>query len=127
MAKKKTKARKTAAKTAAKTTKKARTRSARRRAAAPVSRVTMTIALGAGAPGDVMTIRRIDNQALATPSTDVGPGAHTAGWDVISPTVRPIGFDVTITDDASGRSLLNRPGQRTGDDGRGAGAGTFRV
>jgi hypothetical protein len=96
-------------------------------AAAATTRVTMTIDFGAGAPGDVRSIRRIDSRALSGPGASVNAGVHTAGWDVISPTVRPIGFDVTIVEDATGRKVLDRPGQRTGADGRGAGADSFTV
>ena len=91
------------------------------------TRVVMKIDLGAGAPGDVISIRRIDGRALSGAGTRVGSGTHTVGWDVVSPTVRPIGFDVTLTDEATGRKLLDRPKQKTGRDGRAAGAGTFRV
>jgi hypothetical protein len=57
----------------------------------------------------------------------VNPGAHTAGWDVVSPTIRPIGFSVKITHDQTGRTLLDRSRERTGADGRGAGADRFTV
>lgn len=89
--------------------------------------VTMTIVLGGGAPGDVMSVRRIDNVPLSGAGTLVARGAHTAGWDVLSPTVRPLPFAVTVTDVATGRVLLSRPNEVTGRDGRGAGADRFTV
>src|SRR5262245_44667992 len=89
--------------------------------------VTMTIDFGPTPPGDVASIRRIDSKALATGKASVNPGSHTAGWDVVSPTIRPIGFAVKITEDQTGRTLLNRPQEQTGADGRGAGADRFTV
>jgi hypothetical protein len=89
--------------------------------------VTMTIDFGPSPPGDVMSIRRIDSKALAVGKASVNPGSHTAGWDVVSPTIRPIGFGVKITEDQTGRTLLNRPQEQTGADGRGAGADRFTV
>jgi len=87
----------------------------------------MTIDFGAGAPGDVMSIRRIDGNALAGGQASVNEGGHTASWDVVSPTIRPITFSVMIIEDATGRRLLSRPLERTGDDGKGGGAGRFEV
>lgn len=89
--------------------------------------VTMTLDFGKGAPTDIQVIKRIDTTDLSGSGASVGAGRHTAGWDVVSPTVRPIGFSVTIVEDATGRKLFERGGQRTGIDGKAAGAGTFTV
>jgi hypothetical protein len=115
-------------------------KAARARTAAPANRaaatalataapaaVTMTLVFGANPPADVMSIRRIDGQALATGRANVSAGDHTTSWDVISPTIRPLAFGVTIVEDATGRVLLSRSQERTGDDGRGAGADRFTV
>jgi hypothetical protein len=69
--------------------------------------VTMTLDFGANPAGDVMSIRRIDGQALATGRANVNHGEHTTSWDVVSPTVRPIPFGVTIVEDVSGRVALS--------------------
>ena len=105
------------------------------KAAAPSARATkaaavavaMTIDFGLGAPGDIQSIRRIDSRALPTGQANVARGQHTASWDVISPTVRPIAYSVTITEVLTGRVLLSRPNERTGSDGKGAGADNFTV
>ena len=89
--------------------------------------VTMTIDFGTGKPADVQSIRRIDGKALPTGRASVSRGEHTAGWDVVSPTIRPIGFAVSITEDATGKKLLNRPNEQTGADGLGGGADRFTV
>jgi hypothetical protein len=89
--------------------------------------VTMKIDFSGGTPGGASTIRRIDSRALPTGEASVGRGAHTASWGVVSPTIRPVAFAVTITEDATGKMLLNRPQERTGADGKGAGAGRFTV
>ena len=39
---------------------------------------------------------RIDGKVLSSGQADVTAGEHKAGWDVVSPTVRPIVFGVTI-------------------------------
>jgi hypothetical protein len=89
--------------------------------------VTMKIDFGAGAPGDIQSVRRIDTTELSGAGASISRGKHTAGWDVISPTVRPIAFSVTIVENATAKKVFDRPGQKTGADGRGAGAGTFTV
>lgn len=87
----------------------------------------MALSFPGGAPADVMFVRRISGVELPNGKARVTRGTHTAGWDVVSLTVRPVTFDVRITEDATGRVLLDRPGERTGDDGRGAGADRFTV
>ena len=89
--------------------------------------VTMTIHFGSNPPPDVMSISRIDGDALPSGHAAVNRGTHTARWDVVSPTVRPVTFAVTITEDATGKKLLNRPQEKTGPDGKGAGVDTFTV
>jgi hypothetical protein len=74
-----------------------------------------------------MSVGRIDGSALASGRANVNQGEHTTSWDVVSPTIRPIAFSVTITEDATGRKLLNRSQERTGSDGKGGGADTFTV
>src|SRR5262245_16347525 len=69
--------------------------------------VTMNLDFGAAAPGDVMSIRRIDGHALSSGRAAVNAGTHTVGWDVLSPTVRPLSFGVTVTEDATGKTLLS--------------------
>ena len=64
-------------------------RRALRLSAEAMTQVTMTIDLGAGAPGDVESVKRIDGTALPGSTASVAPGDHTVGWDVVSPTVRP--------------------------------------
>lgn len=86
----------------------------------------MTIDFGADAPSDVESVRRIDGEALSGSSKPVGPGDHTASWDVVSPTIRPIGFAVTVTD-SSGKKLVDRPSEKTGADGKGGGADSFQM
>ena len=130
--KRKPKARpKTKAKPKAKATSKAKKPRARARRTATADSpalvaVTMTIDLTA-APGDVSSVRRINGQALATGKKDLPRGKHTSSWDVVSPSVRPIGYSVKITEDLSGNVLLDRPNQVTGNDGKGSGAGRFEV
>jgi len=46
----------------------------------------------------------------------MSPGMHTASWGVVSPTVKPLEFGVTITA-SDGRTLLSRPNEKTGSDG----------
>jgi hypothetical protein len=89
--------------------------------------VTMTIDFGGSTSSDVQSVRRIDGITLPTGRTALSRGLHTAGWDVVSPTVKPIDFAVSITDDASGKKILDRPSERTGPDGNGAGVDTFTV
>jgi hypothetical protein len=91
------------------------------------SNVTMTIEFGGHTSSDVQSVRRIDGITLPTGRTALSRGLHTAGWDVVSPTVKPIDFAVSITDDASGKKILDRPSERTGPDGNGAGVDTFTV
>jgi hypothetical protein len=87
----------------------------------------MAISFGSNPPADVMSVGRIDGSALPSGRANVNRGAHTTSWDVVSPTIRPIAFAVTITEDATGRKVLNRPQERTGADGKGGGADTFTV
>jgi hypothetical protein len=89
--------------------------------------VTMAIDFGKGAPTDIQSVRRIDTTDLSGSGTPVSRGRHTVGWDVLSPTVRPVGFSVSVVEDATGKKLFERKDQQTGADGRGAGAGTFTV
>ena len=89
--------------------------------------VTMTIDFGKGAPNDIQSIRRIDTTDLSGSRASVSRGKHTVGWDVFSPTVQPIGFSVTIVEDATGKKLFERKEQQTGAEGEGAGAGSFTV
>lgn len=96
-------------------------------ATAGTANVTMTIDFGSVNPSDVQSVRRIDGITLPTGRTSLSRGLHTAGWDIVSPTVRPIGFAVSITEDASGNTLLDRPNERTDLDGKGAGVETFTV
>jgi hypothetical protein len=75
-----------------------------------------------------MSVGRIDGSAVSSSGqAAVNQGEHTTSWDVLSPTIRPIPFTVTITEDATGRKLLNRAQERTGSDGKGGGADTFTV
>ena len=111
----------------AKKQKRARKTAAVAAAAQTTLGVTMTIDFGSNPPPDVMSIRRIDGEALASGHAAVNHGTHTAGWDVVSPTVRPVAFAVTITEDATGKKLLNRSQEKTGPDGKGAGVDTFTV
>lgn len=79
-------------------------------------------------PADLMLGFQIDSRPLTLAGgagrARVSTGVHTASWAVVSPTVRPLGFAVTITDD-DGRVLLNRPNEKTGADGLGLGADLF--
>lgn len=98
-------------------------------AAAPASTVAVTMALEfvGGTPADVMFVRRIAGVERGNGKATLPHGTHTAGWDVVSPTVRPLAFKVKVTEDASGRTALDRSAERTGTDGRGAGADRFTV
>jgi hypothetical protein len=87
----------------------------------------MTIDFGASPPSDVMSIRRMAGVVRPTGKASLPRGTHTAGWDVVSPTVRPLGLGVKVTEDGSGRVLLNRASERTGSDGQGSGADRFTV
>jgi hypothetical protein len=90
--------------------------------------VTMAISFPSGNPGDVISTKRIDGRTLpASGKTTVITGKHTAGWDVISPTIKPLDFAVTITPAATGKKLLDRSREKTGSDGRGAGADKFEI
>src|SRR5438128_428227 len=85
--------------------------------------VTAKIAPAAN-PADLMLGFQIDSRPLTLAGgagrATVSTGVHTASWAVVSPTVRPIGFAVTITAD-DGRVLLNRATEKTGADGLGLG------
>ena len=98
-------------------------------AAAPAGLVdvTMTIEFPGGPPSEAQTIRRIDSKALPTGKAKLNHGAHTAGWNVISPIVRPVAYAVKIVEDLTGKVLLNRPNEQTGADGNGQGADEFGV
>ena len=89
--------------------------------------VTVTIDFGSNPPPDVMSISRIDGDALPSGHAAVNRGTHTARWDVVSPTVRSVTFAVTVTEDATGKKLLSRPKEKTGPDGKAAGVETFTV
>ena len=89
--------------------------------------VTMAIDFGSHPPPDVMSISRIDGDALPSGHAAVNRGTHTARWDVVSPTVRAVTFSVTVTEDATGKKLLSRPKEKTGPDGKAAGVETFTV
>jgi hypothetical protein len=89
--------------------------------------VTMEIYFRSNPPPDVMSIMRIDGEALPSGHAAVTPGTHTARWDVVSPTVRSVTFAVKVTQDATGKKLLNHPQEKTGPDGKGAGVDNFRV
>jgi hypothetical protein len=93
----------------------------------PLTSVQMAIDFGAAAPSDIMSVMRIDGKVLPSGQADVTAGSHTAGWDVVSPTVRPIAFGVTIVRVTTGVKLLDRSKERTGPDGKGAGADRFSV
>ena len=79
-------------------------------------------------PADLMLGFQIDSKPLTLAGgagrAKVSTGVHTASWALVSPTVRPLGFAVTITA-ADGRVLLNRPNEKTGADGLGLGADLF--
>lgn len=89
--------------------------------------VTMSFDFGSNPPADIMSIRRIDGEGLASGRATVNHGTLTTRWDVVSPTIRPVAFALTITEDTSGKTLLNRSQERTGADGKGAGADEFTV
>lgn len=80
-------------------------------------------------PGDLMVGMQIDSRPLTLNAKHQGaaqltPGLHTTSWGVVSPTVRPLSFGVTIVA-SDGRSLLNRSNEKTGPDGMGVGADVF--
>jgi hypothetical protein len=96
-------------------------------AAADLVAVSMTIDVPGGAPPDLMFVRRMAGVERSNGKASLPHATHTAGWDVVSPTVRPLTFDVKITRDATGTVVLNRAGEKTGADGKGSGADTFTV
>lgn len=79
-------------------------------------------------PPDLMLGLQIDSKPLTLANgvgrARISTGVHTVSWAVVSPTIRPLGFAVTITA-ADGRVLLNRPNEKTGADGLGLGADLF--
>ena len=97
-------------------------------AAAGLVAVTAKIDAGANPPGDLMLGFQIDNKPLTlvkgSGKATISTGVHTASWGVVSPTVRPLAFKVSINAEDD-RTLLNRPNEKTGNDGLGVGADLF--
>lgn len=91
--------------------------------------ISVKFNVGDNAPDDLILRTQVDNKQLtvANNAADarVTSGDHTVSWAVLSPTVRPFTFGVSIT--AGDRQLLNRSKESTGADGRGVGADEFTV